>query len=400
MCGARLSGSQSASLCALAAASLLLHVPSVPCASVNHSRLRQDAAPIVKRVNWFISDSTARLPTTTKYLLEENREIVQGVYFCCGGGSFNATTGELTLGEFSPEVVKAFSDAGINTIMPTLGGDALPYAAWENREEIAEKILAWVLENNFTGIHNDWESHDDNGVDAYYFYDFWGAVAKRLHPEGKTVGTCIETAPANVSHPWAPRTLNNDTSWHSYMFSWDYAPTDTPTSMARAIDYMDVLTNMATYPMRHTTDGDNSWCPGGPHGFPNTSACVAGVEDFVDHLTPAYKYLEQEECNPKAHTVAKWCGIKGQVQNMLDQGADAASGQLSPGIWMNRCAKTVAHPTGITEQGWTQDSWKNFLEYLDTVGVRSVDMWTSLLSSNDIDTCEWFLPELKSWIKK
>ena len=24
--------------------------------------------------------------------------------------------------------------------------------------------------------------------------------------------------------------------------------------------------------MRHTTDGDNSWCPGGPHGFPNTTA--------------------------------------------------------------------------------------------------------------------------------
>ena len=172
--------------------------------------------------------------------------------------------------------------------------------------------------------------------------------------------------------------------------------------------------------MRHTTDGDNSWCPGGPHGFPNTTACVGGVEDFVDHLTPAYKYVEQVECNPKAHTVQKWCGIKGQVQDvsaaapfapsveasqkppaqMLDQGADAASGQLSPGIWMNRCAKTAAHPTGITEQGWTQDSWKNFLDYLDTVGVRSVDMWTSLLSANDIDTCEWFLPELKSWIKK
>ena len=219
----------------------LLAVPTT-----SHSRLRQDTAPIAKRVNWFISDSAAQLPATTKYLLEDNREITQGVYFCCGGGSFNATTGEATLGKFSPEVVKAFSDAGITTIMPTLGGDALPYVAWEKREEIAEKMLAWVLENNFTGIHNDWESHDDNGVDAYYFYDFWGAVAKRLHTKGKTVGTCIETAPANVSHPWAPRTLNNDTTWHSYMFNWDYAPTDTPKSMARAIDYMDVLTNMAT----------------------------------------------------------------------------------------------------------------------------------------------------------
>ena len=116
----------------------------------------------------------------------------------------------------------------------------------QQRERLAKEITQWALANNFTGIHNDWESHDDNGVDAYYFYDFWGAVAKRLHTKGKTVGTCIETAPANVSHPWAPRTLNNDTTWHSYMFNWDFAPTDTPKSMARAIDYMDVLTNMAT----------------------------------------------------------------------------------------------------------------------------------------------------------
>jgi hypothetical protein len=62
-----------------------------------------------------------------------------------------------------------------------------------------------VVANNFTGVHNDWESHDDKGVDAYYFYEFWGVVAKSLHAVGKAVGTCVETAPANVSHPWAPR---------------------------------------------------------------------------------------------------------------------------------------------------------------------------------------------------
>jgi hypothetical protein len=41
-------------------------------------------------------------------------------------------------------------------------------------------------------IHNDWEAHGDVGVDSYKFYDFWGAVAKELHPLGKEVGTCIE----------------------------------------------------------------------------------------------------------------------------------------------------------------------------------------------------------------
>jgi hypothetical protein len=236
----------------------------------------------------------------------------------------------------------------------------------EQREAIADTLTAWVVANNFTGVHNDWESHGDDGVDAYYFYEFWGAVAKKLHAAGKTVGTCVETAPANVSHPWTPRTLNNDTMWHSYMFAWDYF---------LSLSYMDVVTNMATYPMRHTTDGDNSWCKGFPA---NTTPCATGVENFVDHLTPAYKYLEQEECNPRAHTVGKWCGLKGQVQDMIDSGADAASGQLSPGIWMNNCHISAEFPSGITAQGWTEESFKSFLTYLDTVGVRSLDMWTSL----------------------
>lgn len=100
---------------------------------------------------------------------------------------------------------------------------------------------------------------------------------------------------------------------------------------------------------------------------------------------------------------------------MLDAGADAASGQLSPGIWMNNCKISSEYPTGITAQvthhihlpgptpccsctvfvhsflcaalwalnfygetraqGWTKASFKAFLTYLDTVGVRSVDMW-------------------------
>ena len=189
---------------------LLTGGPGLPCAA-NHSRLHRSDTPIAKRVNWFVSQSPATLPAASKFLMTENREITQGIYFCCGGLSFDGSTGKVSLGVFDPAVIKAFSNAGLDRIMPTFGGDGLPYAAWESREEIAEQIAAWVIDNNFTGVHNDWEQHDDNGVDAYFFYDFWGAVAKQLHAAGKTVGTCIETAPANVSHPWAPRTLNNDT---------------------------------------------------------------------------------------------------------------------------------------------------------------------------------------------
>ena len=68
-------------------------------------------------------------------------------------------------------------------------------------------------------------------------------------------------------------------------------------------------------------------------------------------------------------------GIVGAV--VVFAGADAASGQLSPGIWMNNCRQTSLFPDGITAQGWTQPSLAAFLGFLDTVGVRSIDLWTS-----------------------
>ena len=338
--------------------------------------------PITKRINWFASGNTGT-SATIKFLLKDNFNIVDGIYTCCGGLNIQPN-GTLNLPELNYETdIKPYRDLGLN-YMPTFGGNSLPLVAWEQREQAAEAILAWVLKYNLTGVHNDWESHGDDGVDAYKFYEFWGVVASKLHVHGKVVGTCVETAPANVSHPWTPRTPTNDTTWHSYMFNWDY-----PLSL----NYIDLVTNMATYPMMHTTDGDNEWCT----SFPNTTWCHAGCEDFVDHLTPAYKFMEQQECDPNRHTVAKWCGMKGQIQNMIDAGADPASGQISPGIWMNNCVLSTKFPTGVTAQGWTQTSLRSFLDYLDTVGVRSVDMWTSNLSENDLKTCDWFLPELLRW---
>lgn len=56
--------------------------------------------------------------------------------------------------------------------MITFGGEALSLAAWEKRQANAELISNWVLKFNLTGIHNDWESHGDEGVDAYKFYEF------------------------------------------------------------------------------------------------------------------------------------------------------------------------------------------------------------------------------------
>jgi hypothetical protein len=113
--------------------------------------------------------------------------------------------------------------------------------------------------------------------------------------------------------------------------------------------------------MMHTTDGDGSWCKGADNQTWCNRYPDQGVEDFVDHLTPAYKFLEQVECDPNRHTVAQWCGLKGQVQDMIDAGTDPASGQLSPGLWMNNCIFNSDFPDGVTAQGWTQKSLRGFL---------------------------------------
>ena len=204
-------------------------------------------APVAKRVQWFVSDRTTDLQAMKKFLLDDNRDVAQGIYFCCGGLSF-AENGTAMLGTFDPAVVKPFRDAGL-TVMPTFGGDGLPLSAWQQRERLAKEITQWALANNFTGIHNDWETHGDVGVGAHFFYEFWEAVASELHAHGLTIGTVVETAPNNVSHPWLPRTLPNDTIWHSYIHQWDYP---------LGIPFMDVFTNMSaplppTPPPTHTS---------------------------------------------------------------------------------------------------------------------------------------------------
>ena len=93
------------------------------------------------------------------------------------------------------------------------------------------------------------------------------------------------------------------------------------------------------------------------------------TERWNTPLTPAYKYINKTVCDPDRHTVGQWCGLEGLIDDMLEAGVDAASGQLSPGVWMNECHITDEFPEGITDQGWTQPSLRQFLDYLDQRGV-------------------------------
>lgn len=66
-----------------------------------------------------------------------------------------------------------------------------------------------------------------------------------------------------------------------------------------------------------------------------------------------------------------WAQNEGLVLDQLLNGVDAASGQLSPGLWLSACQAGNA-----TRTGWTQAYLRQFLAFLDSKGVRSIDMWT------------------------
>ena len=100
-------------------------------------------SPIEKRVNWFTSGDTGS-NRTTQFLLQDNKDIADGVYLCCGYAAFDAN-GTVSLPALNYELdIKPYRDLGMG-YMPTFGGDSMSLATWENREAIAESILAWVL---------------------------------------------------------------------------------------------------------------------------------------------------------------------------------------------------------------------------------------------------------------
>ena len=107
----------------------------------------------------------------------------------------------------------------------------------------------------------------------------------------------------------------------------------------------------------------------------------------------------------RLHELGRWTHAAGLVLDQLENGVDAPSGQLSPGLWFDQCASNGS----MTHTGWTQKDLHEFLDFLDTKSVRSLDMWTS----NQTDgrpkddycqapcpaapTCPWVYSELRAW---
>ena len=92
---------------------------------------------------------------------------------------------------------------------------------------------------------------------------------------------------------------------------------------------------------------------------------------------------------------------------MLNRGVSAPSGQLSPALWLSGCTNATADPhSGVSNGGWTQPSLRLFLDFLESKGIRSLDIWSQpdreergANPTTDVP-CDWALDELRRWIKQ
>eukprot|EP01044_Picomonas_judraskeda_P012145 COSAG03_NODE_1717_length_3605_cov_1.681974_2_plen_197_part_00 len=95
------------------------------------------------------------------------------------------------------------------------------------------------------------------------------------------------------------------------------------------------------------------------------------------------------------------------IAAMLKHGANARTGQLSPGIWLGECIDGISTrtPGGKYGGGWARADLHNFLKFLDEHSVRSVDIWTSDGRNKtscpspcpSTPTCQWAYEELRAW---
>eukprot|EP01045_Picozoa_sp_COSAG04_P005523 COSAG04_NODE_257_length_18753_cov_7.516857_8_plen_1972_part_00 len=344
------------------------------------------AQPIAKRIRWFVDGHNSMLSKLDQtFLFDTHADIVDGVYPCCGYGGIRENGTIWTFWDppekpwiYSPwppkdrqklNALYAKLLAQGKTVMLSINGGPLPPAAFERREALADEMLEIVLQHNLSGITLDFEGkYPDPKKNRTWgqpratvaqFSATWAAVSRRLHAHGKTIGVCISNGEfsrgnANSTHPNKTQVV--------YTSAWAY-PTYIP--------WADVITDMSTY--RNSKGGPwQSWDPS-PVRVP------AGM-----------------------HELEHWSHAEGLVLDQLANGVDAPSGQLSPGLWFDQCAANGS----MTSTGWTQPYLRKLLRFLDSKGVRSVDVWTSNQTTHGercqmpcptAPTCEWVYTELRAW---
>ena len=279
-----------------------------------------------------------------------------GVYQCCHGVDIqpNGTLKGFPFNASKPPWnVTAFAEAEIDMYYTITYSGSDPglvtKAALARVDAFALELLNLTLAYGLAGVHTDWETATDNDLPSWIA--LWGHVKKVFAAHGKQIAMSVDD-----SDPGKEST--KDKAW-SYLTDWDMF-----------VNISDVLINMGGYPL-------------GNH----------------KQSYPAAEKLQPYHCG----NANRWCGIEGQVEDMLRHGVDPKF-QLQPGISPDGCTTTnvSSNSSGVTGGGWTEVALGEYLDYLDLKGVRTLTIWTSdafLLPSTTF-TCPWFMPMLRNWTTK
>jgi hypothetical protein len=315
---------------------------------------------IDKRLRWFVdlTDSNPLAPYSkaVSFLLDEHSDVCTGVLPCCGeiriqaNGSVGFKYPDNVTNRYEP-----FLRAG-KTVHVTINGKSAEIdAAFAHKEVFVAEVQALALRLNLTGLTLDFE--DGSGDNITKWISLWGDVRDALHQQGQTLGNCVCQAVWNRL-PNATGSKNyggaNASAW---TFLWDIQP---------QLKVFDFVSDMSTYPMFPEARGGD---------------------------VPAYNNLHAHNCTYNKYEM---CGLKGYVRDLLRLGANPSSGQASPAVWLGGCV-----PNGtLNGQGWNQDTLRQFLSFLDTVGIRSVDVWSGGAHPESAGHCPWEFTELKRWIRR
>eukprot|EP01043_Picozoa_sp_COSAG02_P001801 COSAG02_NODE_39_length_48074_cov_106.508890_14_plen_353_part_00 len=325
-------------------------------------------AGVAKRIHWFIDDASGMADPDNRRFVLANADIVDGIRPCCGFGTvIGSSNGTVRLDIRDEEPARKQARAATDrfyegmrgrgkSIIPTISGGSFPREAVSRRDDLARQVLALVERRNLSGITLDYEGEHTGGANQSQFTSTWRSVADLLHQNGgKTLGICVGEQ-KNLSKANETMPIDFGHAWQTY------------------IPFVDTMTQMSTY---------------------------------CDHCSRCL--LHHEGC-PFHFTEASVPALEVIVQNMLTAGVHASK-QLSPGIWLGHCVNATTMTTG-----WTRPFLREFLTYLDKVGVRSLDLWTDGGgSSPDVGpnssmtcpmpcpstpTCGWALEELRAWRRR
>ena len=108
---------------------------------------------------------------------------------------------------------------------------------------------------------------------------------------------------------------------------------------------------------------------------------------------PVTQHLDSFPCGINN---SRFCGLLGQIPDLLRRPAGATADQVEAGIAIDECAP---NGTSTLNRGWTHASLVKFLEVVDEHNITAVTIWTpdALLQPTKVSTCPWFFPTLRQW---